>query len=49
MYPAIDLGAELPDVFNRLIQPSRTLFFDPAEVAQHRREWVDEWLEAMTR
>jgi thiamine transport system substrate-binding protein len=49
MYPAIDLGAELPDVFNRLIQPSRTLFFDPSEVAQHRREWVDEWLEAMTR
>lgn len=49
MYPAIDLGSELPSVFSRLIQPSRTLFFNPAEVAQHRREWVDEWLEAMTR
>jgi len=49
MYPVIDLGAELPDVFSRLIEPTRTLFFDPAEVAQHRREWVNEWLEAMTR
>jgi thiamine transport system substrate-binding protein len=49
MYPAIDLGAELPDVFDRLIQPSRTLFFDPTDVAQNRRKWVDEWLEAMTR
>ena len=49
MYPATDLGAELPEVFNRLIKPSRTLFFDAAEVAQHRRQWVDEWLEAMTR
>lgn len=49
MFPATDLGDELPDVFNRLIKPSRTLFFDPAEVAKHRRQWVEEWLEAMTR
>ena len=49
MYPAIDLGPELPEVFQQLIQPARTLYFDPAEVASQRRNWVDEWLDAMTR
>ena len=49
MYPAIDLGSELPDVFQRLIQPEKTLYFDPAEVARERRNWLDEWLNAMTR
>lgn len=49
MYPAIDLGPELPEVFQRLIQPTQSLYFDPAEVANQRRNWVDEWLDAMTR
>lgn len=47
MYPAIDLGDELPEVFDRLIQPEATLFIDPAEVAQQRQVWLDEWLNAM--
>jgi len=47
MYPAIDLGDELPEVFDRLIQPEATLFIDPAEVAQQRQAWLDEWLNAM--
>lgn len=49
MYPAIDLGEELPPVFNRLIQPANTLFFDPATVAQNRKDWLNEWLNAMIR
>ncbi|MBE02401.1 thiamine ABC transporter substrate binding subunit [Marinobacter lutaoensis] len=49
MYPAIDLGDELPDVFDRLIQPSQTLYLDPATVAEHRKAWLEEWLEAMSR
>lgn len=47
MYPAIDLGDELPDVFARLIQPDATLFIDPARVAERRKAWLDEWLNAM--
>ncbi|SNB55915.1 thiamine transport system substrate-binding protein [Marinobacter sp. es.042] len=47
MYPAIDLGDELPEVFDRLIQPEATLFIDPAEVAEQRKTWLDEWLNAM--
>jgi len=49
MYPAINLGPELPDVFNKLITPRETRYFEPAEVAENRRAWLDEWLNAMTR
>ncbi|OEY67430.1 thiamine ABC transporter substrate binding subunit [Marinobacter sp. X15-166B] len=49
MHPAIDLGDELPEVFARLIEPESTRYFQPQTVAQHRKDWVDEWLDAMTR
>jgi thiamine transport system substrate-binding protein len=49
MYPSIDLETELPDVFHRLIQPAKTLYFDPATVADSRKAWLDEWLDAMTQ
>lgn len=47
MYPAIDLDDELPEVFDRLIQPDTTLYIDPATVARNRKTWLDEWLNAM--
>ncbi|GHD47318.1 thiamine transport system substrate-binding protein [Marinobacter persicus] len=49
MYPAIDLGDELPQVFNRLIEPAQTFYIEPATVADQRRELVNEWLNALTR
>src|SRR5690554_4443806 len=49
MYPAIDLGDELPEVFDRLISPSRALYLEPADVAGLRRNLVNSWLDAMTR
>ena len=49
MYPAIDLGDELPEVFDRLISPSKALYLEPAEVARERRSLVNAWLDAMTR
>ncbi len=49
MYPVADLGDALPDAFSRLIEPNETLLFDPAEVRDQRKAWVDEWLEASTR
>ena len=48
MYPAIDLGEELPGVFDRLIAPSTTLFMLPSDVAEQRRSLVDDWLNALT-
>ncbi len=49
MYPAIDLGNELPEVFKRLITPEQTLYMEPADVASQRRNLVNDWLNAMTR
>lgn len=49
MYPAIDLGDELPEVFERLIKPSQTFFMAPVDVARERRQLVNDWLDAMTR
>ncbi|GGE69947.1 thiamine transporter substrate binding subunit [Streptosporangium jomthongense] len=49
MYPAIDLGDELPDVFNHLIQPPEARYFEPETVTNNRRQWLNEWLDAMTR
>lgn len=47
MYPAIQTDNPLPDAFNRLIQPSTPLLFTDTEVMDKRRQWVNEWLEAM--
>ncbi|QFU02626.1 Thiamine-binding periplasmic protein precursor [Halomonas sp. THAF5a] len=48
MNPAIDLGDELPEVFDRLIEPE-SLTFTPEEVRANRREWIREWLNASVR
>ncbi len=48
MYPAVDIGDALPDVFSKLIDPE-VYTFSPQQVHQHRREWLDEWLRASTR
>ncbi|WP_136067405.1 thiamine ABC transporter substrate binding subunit [Modicisalibacter radicis] len=48
MYPAVDLGEALPDVFSKLIDPE-VYTFPPQQVHRHRREWIDEWLRASTR
>ncbi|MBZ2168187.1 thiamine ABC transporter substrate binding subunit [Marinobacter sp. F4216] len=49
MYPAIELGDAMPEVFDKLINPGTTRYFQPATVSANRRAWVDEWLDAMTR
>ncbi|UZD67230.1 thiamine ABC transporter substrate binding subunit [Marinobacter sp. AN1] len=49
MYPAINLGDELPEVFDRLIQPTRALMFSPETLRNNRQAWINEWLDAMTR
>ncbi|MEH6825337.1 MAG: thiamine ABC transporter substrate binding subunit [Motiliproteus sp.] len=47
MLPVID-GVTLPEVFDQLIAPQR-LGFTPAEVAEHRRDWIKEWRSAASR
>jgi thiamine transport system substrate-binding protein len=47
MYPA---GlVTLPDGFDTLIKPAKSLLFTPDEVAANKASWVDEWQKALTR
>jgi thiamine transport system substrate-binding protein len=47
MYPAGK--AALPDAFDGLITPTKSLLFTPDEVAANKADWVDEWQMALTR
>lgn len=49
MFPAGRTEKPLNPVFDDLVEPAKTLSFPPEEVAANRKEWVDEWLEAMSR
>ncbi len=49
MYPAALAASELPAEFGQLIDPSPALLFYDVQVAQQRKNWVDEWLEVMSR
>ncbi len=49
MYPVTNIGAAMPTEFERLITPSKTLLFAPAEVAANRKIWIGEWLDAMSQ
>ncbi len=49
MYPAALAQASLPPEFTQLIDPSPALLFDDKLVAKQRKQWVNEWLEVMSR
>jgi thiamine transport system substrate-binding protein len=46
MMPAGETTTPLPDAFEKLVKPARTLLFTPEEVNSNRRAWIDEWLAA---
>lgn len=49
MYPAQLDPAKLPDAFKSLIDPSPALLFSEDEITANRRQWVNEWLEALAQ
>lgn len=49
MFPSLDIGDKLPEAFDKLVKPSKTLLFSPEEVRDNRSSWVDEWLDASSR
>jgi thiamine transport system substrate-binding protein len=49
MYPVKTPAEGLPPGFATALPADKTLLFTPEEAAQHRREWVDEWLKAMSQ
>ncbi len=49
MFPAGTTSEPLPAAFSALVKPEKSLLFTPAEVAENRRRWIDEWLNAMAK
>ena len=44
MYPVIDLGDALPQVFRDTKVPEKALLMPSDEVAVNRSAWIEEWL-----
>ncbi|KAA3622945.1 MAG: thiamine ABC transporter substrate binding subunit [Proteobacteria bacterium] len=49
MYPAALGRDRLPAGFESLIDPHPVLYLDDETVSANRREWIDEWLDALSR
>ncbi|MFQ5785950.1 MAG: thiamine ABC transporter substrate binding subunit [Alphaproteobacteria bacterium] len=49
MYPVTDIPGGLPDAFAALPRPERTLLIAPGVIAAKRKQWIGDWLEAMSR
>ena len=49
MLPAAPTSKPLNPVFEKLVQPETPLLFSSDDVALNRKNWVDEWLEVMSR
>ncbi|TNM60916.1 thiamine ABC transporter substrate binding subunit [Aliirhizobium smilacinae] len=49
MMPAAATSTPLPDAFDKLVKPGKTLLIGSDEVAKNRQAWIDEWLTAMSR
>ncbi len=49
MYPVIEPSGGLPPAFTALVQPAKALLYTPDEVRAGRKQWVDEWLNAMSK
>ena len=47
MLPAAATSGPLPEAFNALVKPAKTLLYTPDEVAKNRKAWIEEWQAAM--
>lgn len=48
MYPARDIGADLPQAFAELPKPEKALLLPAEEAAANRDAWIKEWLAAIS-
>ncbi|MEM0899455.1 MAG: thiamine ABC transporter substrate binding subunit [Pseudomonadota bacterium] len=49
MLPAAANGVDLNPTFDKLVTPEKSLLMDSEVVAENRKEWINEWLEASTK
>jgi thiamine transport system substrate-binding protein len=47
MLPAGTTSEALPAAFDALVKPAKTFLYSPEQVESNRRNWIDEWLNAM--
>ena len=48
MYP-VNTPKDMPEAYSKLIVPNKVLQLDTAEINQSRKQWVSDWLNAMTQ
>ena len=49
MLPVVKLDEKLPAAFDSALEPTKSLVLPAKDVAQYRKAWIDEWLNATTR
>ncbi|WP_137169265.1 thiamine ABC transporter substrate binding subunit [Marinomonas sp. FW-1] len=49
MLPVVKLDEKLPSAFDDALKPTKSLVLPAKDVAQNRKAWIDEWLNATTR
>jgi len=49
MFPVGKTSAPIAATFDQMVKPDKTFLFTPEEVADNRRAWIDEWLNAMSK
>lgn len=49
MLPVVKLDEKLPEAFDRALKPTHNLVLPAKDVAQYRKAWINEWLNATTR
>lgn len=49
MLPVVEPSEPLPAAFNNALKPTNNLVLSAKEVAENRKAWIDEWLNATTR
>jgi thiamine transport system substrate-binding protein len=49
MLPAAPTSKPLDPAFGKLVQPTKALIYTPEEVAEHREDWVKQWLSVMSK
>jgi len=49
IWPAGKTSETLPEAFDKLVKPQKSLLLPSGEVNANRKAWIDEWLKATTR
>ncbi len=49
MYPSALQNDKLPDEFSQLIQPQKTLMISPQDIAQNKKQWINEVVNTLAK